>query len=522
MNDRTVRSKKERGVALLIALFALMLLAAVAFEMMYVADVETVVNDNFRSSQRSYDAAWSGVQEARERLMPSNTAPHLILAPTALPGAAAGSIIYIRNPRTPEVAGSIDPTTAANAFFDNEICHENFVGLGLANPGIGIPCAAGPPAGQVSYITSDAPFTSTAGALDYKWVRITQKANNTANPGGGATYGLVSGNVATSNTIPICWDGVNEQPKPAGYVTCDDSPPPSPTYFKTVYILTSLAVTPTGARRMAQMEVALDPPFITNASLDTDDLVSTIGSSLTINGFDNCKCACPIAKGKSVPVCTDRVTKAACTGNTYSIFTSKTVSSSGAPALVAGTSPAVAQNQVYPYDVPALIDRFKNQAGAVNVTGAPYNLSCSGSPANCGRTSGSVYGTPPNPFPPLNVNNPPGLVKQVTYFPGSIDLQAHTTGAGIMIVDGDLTVHGGIDFYGLLIVRGVLTFAGGGSGQANNIIGGVVAGNGQQAGGGVVADALGGAISMQFDSCALANDSAIQPPLRIAFRELPY
>ena len=59
------RSKKERGVALLIALFALMLLAAVAFEMMYVADTETLVNRNFRDSQRSYDAAWSGVQEAR-------------------------------------------------------------------------------------------------------------------------------------------------------------------------------------------------------------------------------------------------------------------------------------------------------------------------------------------------------------------------------------------------------------------------------------------------------------------------
>nr|MDP9263248.1 hypothetical protein [Acidobacteriota bacterium] len=149
MKHRTVRSKKERGVALLIALFALMLLAAVAFEMMYVADVETVVNDNFRSSQRSYAAASSGVQEARERLMVSNVAPHLIVGPLTLPGVAAGSIIYIRNPRSPEVAAGIDPTAAANAFFDNEICHENFVGLGLANPGIGIPCAAGPPAATV-------------------------------------------------------------------------------------------------------------------------------------------------------------------------------------------------------------------------------------------------------------------------------------------------------------------------------------------------------------------------------------
>jgi len=171
------KSKKERGVALMIALFALILLAAIAFEMMYVADVETAVNDNFRASQRAYDAAWSGVQEARERLMPENTLPHKILPPPTLP-LGPGSILYVRNPRNGE---AIDPTVAG-PYFDNELCHENFVGLGLANPGTGIPCAAGPPPAAVIYVASDAPFTNTAGALDYKWVRVTLKANNTAHP----------------------------------------------------------------------------------------------------------------------------------------------------------------------------------------------------------------------------------------------------------------------------------------------------------------------------------------------------
>src|SRR5512141_1309254 len=120
------RSKKERGVALLIALFALMLLAAVAFEMMYVADTETLVNRNFRDSQRSYDAAWSGVQEARERLMPENALPHRIIPPLTLP-QGAGSIVYVTNPRSGE---AIDPTAVAGRYFDNELCHENFAGLG--------------------------------------------------------------------------------------------------------------------------------------------------------------------------------------------------------------------------------------------------------------------------------------------------------------------------------------------------------------------------------------------------------
>jgi hypothetical protein len=461
------------------------------------------------------------VQEARERLMPSNTAPHKIVGPAFLPGVA-NSIIYVTNPRNGE---AIDPTAAANPYFDNELCHENFVGLGpLANPGAGIPCVAGPPGGSIQYIASDSPFTNAAGSLDYKWTRITLKANNTVNAGAG-TYGMVSGNAGTSNLIPICWDGTHEQPKPAGYVACDDSPPPAPstTYLKTVYILTSLAITQTGARRMAQMEVALDPPFITNAALDTDDLVNTSGTSLTINGFDNCKCSCPIAKGAAVTTCTDRVTNAPCTGNTYAIYTSQTISSSGNPKFVAGTNPVNAQNAPYPYDVAALISKYANTAGTVNTTGPPYNMSCTGTPANCGTTNTGSFGSPPNPFPPTNVQNPPGVVNQITYIPGSVDLQAHSSGAGVLVVDGNLTVHGGIFFYGLIIVRGTLTFVGGGAGQSNNIIGGVVAGNNGDIGGaGVIADSLGGGINMQFDSCALNNNSIQQPPTRIAFHELQY
>src|SRR5262249_40098727 len=154
--------------------------------------------------------------------------------------------------------------------------------------------------------------------------------------------------------------------------------------YKPVFILTSLAVTPNGARRMLQMEVADSPPFLTNAALDTDDFVATNGSSLTINGFDNCKCSCTVGKGSSQPRCTDRVAGTPCTGNTYAIFTSQTVTSTGSPAIVAGTNPPSAQNQVFPYDVPSLIDSFRNQAGVVDIRSSPYNQVCSGSPSNCG------------------------------------------------------------------------------------------------------------------------------------------
>lgn len=514
------RSKKERGIALLIALFALMLLAAVAFEMMYVADTETLVNRNFRDSQRSYDAAWAGLQEARERLMPSNTAPHLIVGPAVLPGGA-GSILYVRNPRNGE---TIDPTAAANRYFDNEICHENFAGLGpLANPGIGIPCAAGPPSGAVTYIASDAPFTNGTGALDYKWVRITQKANNTVQPVAGSTFGLVSGSLATSNTIPICWDGTNQIPKPAGYVTCDDNPPPTGApYLKTLYVVTSLAMTPTGARRMAQMEVALDPPFITNAAVDSQDHVNLNGQ-LSVNGYDNCNCTCTTVK--KVTTCTNAPGKT-CDNSKWAIYSSNTVDNPGASeSIIAGPNPPIAQSQPWPYDINSMIDRYKNQGGTVNATqpcGAgvtPCGYTCPG--GACGTQPSQNFGIPPT-FPPTPPDNPVGPVNmtpypgQVTYVPGNLQITAGSTGNGILIVDGNLDIHGGLQFYGLILVRGVVSFTGGGA-NPTNIYGAVLAGQSS-----VVDTTLGGSAVIDFDSCALTRNTGNRPPNAIAFRELQY
>ena len=544
------RSKKERGVALLIALFALMLLAAVAFQMMYVADTETLVNRNFRDSQRSYDAAWSGVQEARERLMPENTLPHKIVPPLTLPQGPA-SIIYVTNPRSGE---AIDPTVASGRYFDNELCHENFAGLGLANPGIGIPCTAGPPSAAVIYWPSDAPFTNTAGSLDFKWVRITMKANNSAHPfipPNPALPGLVTGAVA-DNTIPICWDGLNQRLKPANYPACDTDTsqipnPPAGGWqaLKTVYLITSLALTPTGARRMAQMEVALDPPTITNAAVDSQDHVNLNGQ-LNVNAFDNCNCQQVMTCNKfgknpgtgafactTPPLFTDQPGKV-CDKSRYGIYSSSTVDNPNASeGIISGLddpntpqNEGIAQNKPWVYDIPSLVDKYKNDGTAVNVTNAPYKYDCSKAaptPDNPSQTSCSthpsqVFGIPPTfpPTPPDNPVGPPGMASQITYVPGNLKITSASQGNGILVVDGDLEINGGLQFYGLILVRGVISFTGGGA-DKTNIYGAVLAG--QQS---LVDTVLGGSAVINYDSCALQQKKAPRPPTSIAFRELSY
>ncbi|MGH9579734.1 MAG: PilX N-terminal domain-containing pilus assembly protein [Terriglobales bacterium] len=506
------RNRAQRGVALVIALFALLLLSAVAFGLMYMADTETSINTNYRDAQKSYFAAQAGLQEVRERMVSSATGPHLIVGPAGLP-PTAGAVMYVTNPRN--ASDVITPNNPANTFFDTELCHQNLSGLGLSNPGAGIPCASASTAPGVyaAFIASDAPFNNTAAALNYKWVRINAKVNATSAP----FYANGSSASGTANT-QVCWDGVSQKVLPAGYATCSsDPPPPQFTYMKPVYILTALAVTPTGARRMAQMEVAAQPPIVTNAAVDSQDHVSLSGQ-LTVNGYDNCSCNCTTTtvKGKKVTSCTDRPGRT-CDRSKWAIYSEQSVDSpNSSEVIVAGVDPPIAQNMPWFYDIPGMISTMRDSPGAVDVTGPPYNYTCAGSPPNCGIHPSATFGTLPNPYPPVDPSLPVGMSSQVTYVPGDLKLTSSAKGAGILVVDGDLNINGGLEFYGLILVRGVVAFTGGGA-DPTNILGAVLAG--QQSLDNTV---LGGSAVINYDLCALQNNTTPQPPTVIAFREVSY
>jgi hypothetical protein len=514
--------RSERGVALIICLFALMLLSGIGLGMMYMADTETSINRNYRDAQQAYFAATAGIQEVRERLTPTSTT--VLAPPTTLPnnGVSTG-VVYVINYTGSIAASDIQPWNSGNAYFDTEFCHENFSNAGtalVANTGPNTPCLAVPTNPYYTTVNSNSPFLGSNSNLPYRWVRVTLKSNKSAVPDPSLTTSFYVNASGSANNVPICWNGTAELPlDPVGHgATCDVDPPLDGVYMKSVYVLTALAITQNGSRRMAQMEVANNPPFVTNAALDTNDFVTVSGSSVTVDGFDNCKCSCTTGTGSHPPVCTNRVGGGSCTGSTYAIFSSQTVSTSGNPALVAGTTPAVAQNQPFPYDVPALIAKYSSLPGTVNTTGPPYNISCSsGSPyQNCGQINSGSLGTAPTGFPTFDPNNPAGVVYQTTYVPGSFDIQAHTSGAGVLVIDGDLTIHGGLNFYGLIIVRGVLTFSGSGSGQSSNVIGSIIAGNGS------VADSLSGGINIQYDRCALLHNQTPSPPALLATHEVSY
>src|SRR5882757_6612079 len=126
MNGKNIkRLKTQRGIAMMVALLALVLLAAIGMALMFMADTENSVNNNYRDSQKAYFAARAGAENTRMLLA---TDAALNNAATSLTMPAAGlntGMIYLKNPTNGE---AIDPTTGAgntltaNPYLDDQLC----------------------------------------------------------------------------------------------------------------------------------------------------------------------------------------------------------------------------------------------------------------------------------------------------------------------------------------------------------------------------------------------------------------
>src|ERR1043166_1449713 len=99
MRETLLDRNKERGIALIIALFALLLFSVIGMYMLGSAGTEGKIHANYRDKQIAQFAAMSGLQEARGRIQPAilSVIPH-----DALPALSVGNVIYIINPKNGE------------------------------------------------------------------------------------------------------------------------------------------------------------------------------------------------------------------------------------------------------------------------------------------------------------------------------------------------------------------------------------------------------------------------------------
>jgi len=384
--------KSQAGVALMMALLALMVLSAIAVGLVYMTNTESQVNSNYRSEQVAYFAAKAGIEEARDRMMLLPDTSYYLnsagLAPTLVPtDLNPGQILYILNEGNQ--ANSIQPWDKNNPYMDDELCHDGYTLTGL-------PTGSQVPPPEIHCDTSQLPTNSgwyqktgsrlpfnapvnggPVAPLAYKWVRVAVKLNNSVQK-----YPVNSSQPA--NAL-VCWNGSTEvalTSLSATAASCGALKPP----LTQVYLITSLAVSSTGARKLLQADVALTPSVPLPYGLYG---TGTGCNTVTFTGNGN----------------TDSFTSA--NGGTYGNSQSNTggnVGSNGGVSLVGNaniggslgiigpTAPGTCPGSNYSIS--------GSNAGLVN---NPTNLPCSGAnpPANCVQSlPGPVtYQAPPPPVP---------------------------------------------------------------------------------------------------------------------------
>lgn len=269
---------KQRGVALIFCLIALVLLTGVTASLILMSGTETTVNANYRTEEIAYFAAKSGIYEALDRMQQSSSSSIASQVPSLAP-PANGAVLYIINAASGQ---TVQPWNSSNIYYDDEFCHEGYSFTSpLTNAPPDVPCTDNLSAGTTALPTgstwyawtnSNSPWHGTSAAIPYEWVRINWKGNNSVSYlSGGTTPTVTNYAVNGSSSTSICYNGGSEVllSPPAGattpysctqYLTCGVN---SSNFGTPVLMITALAVTPNGSRQMVQAEAALTPPTIT-------------------------------------------------------------------------------------------------------------------------------------------------------------------------------------------------------------------------------------------------------------------
>jgi hypothetical protein len=204
-----------------------------------------------------------------------------------------------------------------------------------------------------------------------------------------------------------------------------------------IYVITSEGYTPTGAMKPVRIECAPAPPITTPAALYSKESTTVQGTSTHVVGMDGCG-----------------------TSNVPGIVTMATVQQNGNPGIT-GFPVALIQHSSMNIDVQAIVGSLKTyQNHSYDVNSASFSGMNWGSPS-AGATQKDPTRCSSHNIVYFNTHN--------TY----VRLQGGSSGCGLLLVDGDLAIHGGFQWYGVILVTGYLTFTGGGG---KNVTGAILAG----------------------------------------------
>jgi Tfp pilus assembly protein PilX len=418
----------EKGIALVVALMLLLLITAALTGMIIMSNTETNVSANFRDEQTAFFASKAGVEEVRDRLRASATNSLSASIPsTALPGTA-NSVLYVTNPLNGETVTPWLPL--GSNYPDDEICKE-------------VTCTSGTPTGTWYASASASSTYAATPILPWKWVRVMAKANKSDT--GTTRVTSVDG---TTNGNRVCWTGANE------IATSAASCPAANANYLPVYELTALAVTLSGSRRMTQYEVSrtIFPPVPGAMVFDGPNPSYGAPSSAAfgVSGADaaqgpNAGAGCGAAANQPALGAYDN-------GSATTLAGSLTGPPDRSSSYTSST----------PYAATPAISNVNSALGPLSTVDGLTNLVNSITAA----AGGNVYGPSPLPSPStLSLGTNAAPVINVVQGPLSLG----GSGAGILLVTGDLTLVGGFSYNGIILVigTGTVTKSGGGGGTLN-------------------------------------------------------
>jgi hypothetical protein len=439
LRHNSTKRRTEAGVAMLIAIFALLLISVIAIALIVSSGTETALAKNYRTSTSAYYAGLAGLEEARGRLLwrnanyVNNVIPGFMPA-SGNPSMGLSQVLYILNPAAGEV---VDPRDllGSNPYADNEYATE-----------FGIPVTAA----TVQTINS----VSGAGGVpgpQYKWVRVTPVTEQSL---GGID--LVGDGNPNDGTSPLFYDpahvAANGTVKPGLVKGAPGPPPVGPTPASVQALeVTALAVIPPNTQKLLQYVVVpgtVNLSFPSALTLDGNNVVykgptGPNSALFFVNGNDNTvnrSCTTPLAP--SVPaigytaVAPD-LSKAnimAGTATTPANYTST------APP---GTTPSIAQVTPPPGTMPSSMLKPSTLNSLVQTITQSADVVLSPvSPAT--SVMGAQLPTSMNASYPMNI-----------VINGDLNLTGwHNAGYGLLLVTGQLIYDPDASWYGIVLVIG--------------------------------------------------------------------
>jgi len=449
------RIDSESGIALLLALLVILSLTAFSLSLVLFTQSESRLSNTIAAQSQAYYAAVAGLEEARGRLNPSALGA---IGTLALP-QQINQVLYLVNSTSQD---PVNPTNASSPYYDYEYAQEFSGGFAAAQ--------------VLPSVASDQPGAGTSYVIPYKWVRITLKTEY-------ASQTDVNQDGILNSTTPINWDGTHQDLAP------------NPPNGIPVYMLTALAVEPNLIRKMVQAEVVGTPPLVPAGGVGTAGSATLTGLSatsytspnLTLSGKDNCGV-------QNVP----------------GIAAGSTITTSGLSNIFGSPSPVVQNLLPFPQTtVSIIIQSLLPQAVPIlyadptHVTLASGGGSLVGTNVVLGQLPG--YSSPGQPA--------------VVYADRSLAISGSaSTGYGLLLVNGNLSITGGFDYRGVIVSNGTVTLTLNSTGSIR--IRGSLTGSGN-----LSIDSSASPLThlrITYDSCAVA-DSFQSLPLDVrSFKELSF